>query len=306
MIENSCAVCGPGVHFKMLYAENFDLKYVDSELFSARKKPKGLHYRMAQCRQCGLVFSNPILDPSVLENLYEQSSFSYEEDLENAKESYKKILKKVCRRLNQREAFLEVGCSNGFLLESARELGFKDIRGIEPNKEAVKHAHESVRNFIHAGILKEGLYPEKKFDLICAFHLFDHLTDPNEFLTLCHRYLKEDGCLLFVHHNARALPAKFLKDRCPIIDIVHPYLYDKSTQRKIFMKNHFHKIEFFNVYDCYSLSYWVKLFPLSEQWKESFLQFLRALKIERFKIKFPVGNMGVVAQKCVNQDISKN
>lgn len=301
MIENSCAVCGSNIRFKTLYAENFDLKDIDSELFSARKKPKGLHYRIVRCEQCGLVFSNPILDQSVLESLYRHSSFGCEGDLENAKESYKKILKKVCRRLNQRDAFLEVGCSNGFLLESARELGFKEIRGIEPNEEAVKHANETVRNFIHAGILKEGLYSEKKFDLICAFHLFDHLTDPNEFLTLCRRYLKDDGYLLFVHHNVRALPSKFLKDSCPIIDIVHPYLYDKSTQSRIFMKNHFHRIEFFNVYDCYSLSYWVKLFPISERWKESFLQFLRALKIERFKIKFPVGNMGVLAQKCVNQ-----
>ena len=297
MIENSCAICGPGIHFKILYAQNFGLKNVDSELFSARKRPKGLHYQVVQCRQCGLVFSNPIFSQSALENIYRESSFSYEEDLESAKETYQKILKRVCRRLPQKEAFLEIGCSNGFTLESARELGFREIYGIEPNQEEVKHANETVRNFIQGGILKEGLYPEKKFDLICAFHVFDHLSDPNEFLTLCRHYLKEDGYLLFIHHNVKAFPAKLLRDRCPIIDVVHPYLYDKTTQRKILEKNHFYKIKFFNVYDCYSLNYWMKLFPLSERWKEIFLQFLRALKIERFKIKLPVGNMGVFAQK---------
>lgn len=298
MIETGCAICGPNVPYKILYPEKLNFKDFDSELFAARKTPKGLHYRIARCDQCNLVFSNPILPD--LEKFYQKSSFAFEPDLKNAKATYLKILKKVCKKLNQKKALLEIGCSNGFILEAAKELGFHEVFGIEPNEEAVRHAREDIKKNIHIGILKEGLYADRQFDLICAFHLFDHLSHPNDFLTLCHRYLKDDGYLLFVHHNVQSPFVKIFKDRSPVIDVVHPYLYEKTTQKKILEKNHFSVIKIFNVYDCYSLVYWTKLLPISDKQKQFFLNFLRSLKIDRFKMKIPVGNMGVVAQKWLN------
>ena len=43
---------------------------------------------------------------------------------------------------------MEIGCGNGFMLEEALRLGFKNAQGIEPSK-AIKFAREDIKKIFY-------------------------------------------------------------------------------------------------------------------------------------------------------------
>ena len=59
MKEINCAIC-QNSNYKILYKPNFDIKKVDYNIFSARRLPDKIHYRIVKCKKCGLIYSNPI------------------------------------------------------------------------------------------------------------------------------------------------------------------------------------------------------------------------------------------------------
>ena len=298
MVTVTCAICDKNNPYTVLYPENFNVERLDESIFSARRLPDRVHYRIVRCNGCGLIFSNPILELEKIEKLYKQSKMTYEEELEDLKETYGYYLKKFEKFFPSTENLLEIGCGNGFFLERALKLGFKNVYGVEPSKDAVNRAAvPAIKDKIVVDILKNGLFKHEFFDVICAFQVFDHISNPNEFLKICFNYLKKDGILFFINHNVSALPARILKSRCPIIDVEHIYLYDKNTQKRILEKNNFKVAEVFDVFNIYPIKYWLRMLPLPNVIQNFFLRLLKEIKIADKKFKLMAGNMGIVAQK---------
>ncbi len=94
MINQTCAICEKN-NYEVLYPENFDIKKINSRIFSARRLPDRMHYQMVQCKTCGLVYSTPILEYEKLEKLYKKSSKSYNKHLENLRETYGYYLREL-------------------------------------------------------------------------------------------------------------------------------------------------------------------------------------------------------------------
>ena len=63
LLDTTCANCLTDTHDKEVYAANFRLEDLNPEVFTARRRPDRLHYRMVTCRQCGLMRANPVLIP---------------------------------------------------------------------------------------------------------------------------------------------------------------------------------------------------------------------------------------------------
>lgn len=299
LIETKCAICQMSAADKELYPANFKPTDLTPEVFSARRLPDRLHYRIVRCQECGLVRSNPILKEEALSALYAKSRFTYEQESLFAADTYAhyfhQALLHIIRPLNEM-TLLEVGCGNGFFLEKARMLGLREIFGVEPSQHAVEQAGE-VKKRIHNGMFTSGLYPNEHFDIICVFQVFDHINQPNEFLSTCHRYLKRNGILLMINHNIGALTARLLGRKCPMIDIEHPFLYDKKTFRKILEKNQFNIVRLFDVDNCYPLSYWLKLAPLPNAFKSGLTKTIEKSFLAKLPVKMRLGNMGMIARK---------
>ena len=115
------------------------------------------------------------------------------------------------------------------MLEEAIRFGFRDVAGLEPSAAALSHANPEIRPKIRAEMLRPGLFPAQSFDVIALFQTFDHIPDPAAALDEFHRLLRPNGRVLFLQHNIRALSARILRERSPIIDIGHTYLYDPKT-----------------------------------------------------------------------------
>ena len=297
MHRTRCPISGEQDDATQIYAANFDTSLLSPAVFSARRLPDGIHYRIVRSNRSGLVRSDPIADTALVYELYAQSSFDYGEEVPWLKKTYGRYLDRVCALGCERGSLLDIGCGNGFFLECALESGFRDVRGIEPSHQAVDEAPRALRKRIVRDIMRPGIFGAQEFDAICMFHIFDHIPDPNELLFECLRILKPGGFILSLNHNVEAWSARLLGERSPIFDVEHTFLYSPATMQRIFLANGFKVIEQGNVWNSYSLVYLFHLVPLPPSLKSLGLQLLRALNLRRLPVTLPLGNIYLIARK---------
>src|SRR5258708_31051775 len=72
-----CAICGTLGNAVELYPPTYDESSFTDSVFSARRLPDSIHYRLVRCRKCGLVRSDPAADQASLSELYVRSSLDY-------------------------------------------------------------------------------------------------------------------------------------------------------------------------------------------------------------------------------------
>ena len=294
-----CAVCGKNTPTEILYKQNFKLKDINENIFSARRLPDGIHYRILKCLNCGLVFSSPILPEATLKRLYKESKVTYGEQISDLTKTYGIYLKELEKHEVKKGRFLEIGCGNGFLLTEAKKQGYREVYGVEPSREAIKKTPKKIRKNIKSNLFKNGLFPKNFFDVICFFQTFDHVSDPNKFLKSCLETLKPGGFVLAFNHNSSSFQALVLGEKSPIIDIEHTYLYNPKTMRIIFERNNFQVVSLRPSFNIYSLGYLIYLMPLPASIKKHSLSILRKLGISKLKFKLKIGNMVLFAKKLI-------
>lgn len=294
----ACAICGENTPFEVLYPANFQREHIGKDLFSARRSPDRCHYRMVRCRKCGLIFSNPILEENIIHQLYKESHLTYGQEIANLKKTYGNYLENIINFMPRRNNLLEIGCGNGFFLEEALNIGFKNVWGVEPSVDAVSKASRKIRPFIKINNFQPELFKNKYFDIICFFQTLDHIINPNIFLKDCFKILKKQGIIFCIVHNSGSVLAKILGEKTPILDIEHPYLYNKITLKKIFEKNNFEVVKVMDIANEYSLGYWTKILPFGIFFKNGVEKMIALFHLEKIKLKIKAGNIGVVARKA--------
>jgi len=91
---------------------------------------------------------------------------------------------------------LDVGSGFGFFLAAAKERGWKSY-GLEPLPASSIYARAKFGLEITTDTLRENTFPENYFDVITAFQVFEHLPDPQGYIHLLSRFLKEQGLFFF-------------------------------------------------------------------------------------------------------------
>jgi SAM-dependent methyltransferase len=277
-----------------LYKKNIPPGSFSQKVFSARRTPDKIHYRMVQCKKDGQVRSHPIIKPTLLYSLYKKSSFTYQNELPNLTNTYVKALLPTLEKVGKNAHILEVGCGNGFVLTDLFKKGYKNVYGIDPSIDAKKAADKHIGKRIKLGILKNHSYKRDSFDVICLFQTLDHIPNPAAFLNLCKSFLKPGGYLIAFNHNVESVSARLLGERSPIIDIEHIYLFSKITIRVLFENQGYDVIQIYNPWNTLSLSHLVHLLPLPSFIKNR-LQSVKSLT--NLSLTLPLGNLCIVGQK---------
>lgn len=297
LVKTACPICGDDAHDREVYAANFQPGDLDPEVFSARRMPDRLHYRMVRCAACGLLRSNPILPVEELSRLYRASHFTYQGEAEFTRKTYAHYLKRALRVKPQVASLMEVGCGSGFFLAEAQALGVRELHGVEPSEEAISHAPEGLRPAIRCALYGEETFAPDSFDAVCAFQVFDHVPDPAATLRACFKHLKPGGLALFINHDSGALTNRLLGERSPIVDVEHTALYDRRTMRRILEKTGFTVREVFRVKNTYPVNYWARLAPLPAGLKKAAVGWLAGSAVGRLPVGLYAGNLGAIATK---------
>jgi SAM-dependent methyltransferase len=290
-----CPICGSKDDYKVIIKENFKLKDININTFSARRLPDRLHFKIVKCNKCQLVRSNPVIDSDIITELYKNSILTYQDEITNLITTYYNYLKPVLGKMSFDDNILEIGCGNGFILNFLFELGYKNVFGIEPSNNAVKKANKNIVENIKVDIFKKNLFKKDYFKFIFSFQTFDHISDPNGFLEECYKILKKGGYMLSFNHDVNSFINRLLGVKSPIIDIEHTFLYSPSTIKKIFEKNKFVVIEIKSPTSIISLKHFFWLLPLPQNLKQKIIN-SKSLFLKK-NIKLKLGNLCILAQK---------
>jgi len=217
--------------------------------------------------------------PSNLDRYYESTEYiSHHQDSGSLKEKLYKFLQgfnlKYKRnilkdRLNFGTYILDYGCGAGEFLKYI-ENDYVTF-GLEPNKSA--------RNFARQKLSKTKIISEisdienNSLDAITLWHVFEHIDNQEEMITLFHNKLKVNGLLIIAVPNPTSDDAKRYKEFWAAYDVPrHIYHFSKKGM-EILMNNKDWKIK--KVKPLLLDSFYISM--LSEKYRKSSLHWLKGL-----------------------------
>jgi hypothetical protein len=88
-----------------------------------------------------------------------------------------------------------------------------------------------------------------------------------------------------------------LKNRSPIFDVEHTYLYSKKTMLKLLEQAGFESVQVKHYKNSYSLAYLLHLVPISRNVRKRILSSTFGDWLSKVRVTVPLGNMWAVATK---------
>lgn len=168
-------------------------------------------YNFSKCEKCGLIMQNPQPHFEDIEKRYDSNYCNYE--IENSDTFLNLMLLglkdvKLFERLeipkHQSGKFLDIGCATGALVEKFSKDGW-DSTGVELCKESAVWGRENRNINIIEKPIDECNFGIKKFDLIHASHLIEHLNKPDKFVSDVFNILAPGGLFACVTPNSSSL-----------------------------------------------------------------------------------------------------
>jgi SAM-dependent methyltransferase len=243
-----------------------------------------------------LLRSDPIADLD-LAHLYTQSTFDYASELQGLGNTYSKIVLQECRIENLKGGILEIGGGNGFFLEQMLKLGFENLVEIEPSLDAKQKSHPRISTNFMTVMFDNETPLEQEFGLAVSFHVLDHLRDPLGFLLAIKKNLRFEGEILLAVHNSKSISAKLLKNKSPIFDVEHTFLYDKKTLNLLLRQSGFRNVRVMSYWNTYSLAYLVQLLPISRKLRIWIANSKLSNLLNQIPLRVPLGNIYAVGTK---------
>jgi SAM-dependent methyltransferase len=238
-----------------------------------------------------------VLDSGLLADLYRASTFDYGDELDGLRSTYGAALDRVAAIAPANRALLDIGCGSGFVLSLALDRGWQTVRGVEPSADAINHAAIEIRPLIEPEMMRPGLFAAESFDAVTLFQVLDHMPDPLALLRESRRILKPGGVILAFNHNVSAYSARVLRERSPIIDIEHTYLYSPRTMKALFDAAGFVVESADPARNTYSAGYLLHLLPIPSKLKQAVLRRFKRTGLSRLQLTLPLGNLSLLARR---------
>ena len=205
-----------------------------------------------RCQACDLTFIDPMMTEEEEREFYKNFNkhvkargVTAEESLEDYHKASLAIAQErmgvVSKYFQNRPKVLEVGSSTGAFLSLLKEC---DTSAVEPADENREFSKQFVTGSAHASI--DDAPEDEQFDIICMFHVFEHIREPEAFLNRCKTLLKADGIILIeVPHIEDPLISIYnieaFKDF--LFQPMHPMIYSVPSLNYVFNRCGFRSTE---------------------------------------------------------------
>jgi 2-polyprenyl-3-methyl-5-hydroxy-6-metoxy-1,4-benzoquinol methylase len=144
-------------------------------------------------------------------------------------------VRRMQRRFVRSGKWLDVGCSAGFVVKAASDLGF-DAYGIELEPAAVRWASD-VLNLanVRCGLLEEQRYESSSFDVISLYDVIEHVPDLNRLLDELYRILAPGGIIeIRTPDLGHWRTPRELSEWKEVKPSEHLYYFNSATLQKLF------------------------------------------------------------------------
>ncbi len=205
------------------------------EAFRCTSPGYGRHHTIVQCKQCGLVYTNPRLDGSTILDSYEAVEDPlYLEERDGRVLTFERHLRPLEKLHAPPGKLLDVGAYTGVFVEIAAQHGW-EAWGVEPSHWAVEQASAQGLHMIEGTLATCGL-ADASVDVVTMWDVIEHLTDPFAEVQEAQRLLKPGGLLVVHTMDIDSLFAKVMGGRWPWLMEMHVYYFSQRTLQAMLTK----------------------------------------------------------------------
>lgn len=239
----NCPCCGHD-DFEVVFESNMKADDVREVVETVYMIPGDKHGRHVRCRNCHLIYVNPIEKTSRINRAYSQRKSTDACIMRRMRlRASRSQLELVDQRILHRNGLnlLDVGCGEGFFLSNASRAGYS-VRGIELSEDAAEYARREFGLDVEAKPFEELHLPESQFDAVTLWQVLEHVPHPLAILREAHRILKPGGLLAVSTPDIGGAPARILGRRWWNIRMVHINQFTTHTMTTLLRKAGFRDI----------------------------------------------------------------
>jgi 2-polyprenyl-3-methyl-5-hydroxy-6-metoxy-1,4-benzoquinol methylase len=265
-LENKpCGVCGSSQSTHLFEARDYIYGNAGS-------------WPVAQCANCGVVFMNPRIPPAAIGPFYPKTYYTNSGET-RVNDSFRdrlkyylirrcygyppvgqtsiliRIIGTLLRPLASRMGtfqhnirhvpggrVLDVGCGNGWCLDTYKRLGWQTY-GTEMGPDSAKLAQEAGHN-VFLGELKDARYPDNSFDVLTLWDALEHIHNPAETIAELNRVCRPGGWIYIYVPNYGSGYARRFRDRWFMFTApLHYYHYTAESLTLLLNKEGFNQVE---------------------------------------------------------------
>jgi len=216
---HSCKLCG-SESTKLIY--DFASDYITGDTF-----------QVWQCQNCALAFTFPI--PDDLSRYYPANYRRYNPLILNIlKFFYRQRAKKWSNTFETPGIAFEMGCGDGFMLNTLRELGWQVIGSERTIQSAYFASHKLEIPIFVGGI--ECIHPAPLFNLVFLFQVLEHLDDPVGSLKQLSGFLKPNGKLIISVPNFAGWQSKISREKWFHLDVPRHLYHFSPASLEIYLQ----------------------------------------------------------------------
>ena len=227
-----CRLCGAddfSVRFPSTMSEG-NGHPADPEHFRCTTLSYGEHFRIVQCRQCRLVYTNPRRRPSSILSDYEEVvDERYLAECDARRATFHRNIRPLEQMIPDRNGhrLLDVGAHIGVFVEVAQERGWQAV-GVEPSRWAVEQGRQRGLRMIQ-GTLRDAELDSASFDVVTMWDVVEHLLDPLADIGEVARVLKPGGVFCVHTIDIDSWFARLMGRRWPWLVEMHNTFFSPQT-----------------------------------------------------------------------------
>ena len=186
-------------------------------------------FEIVECDDCHLLYTTPRPAADEIGKYYQSENYySHQEN----KKGFIPRLYEAIKKVNIKHKFevatndlklesggkmLEIGCGVGDFLHYAEQQGW-ECYGAEPSEDAVKILQTKTKIKVVKPEQIEN-FPDASFDLICMWHVLEHVADLKWQIAQLKRLLKPNGRIVIALPNYKSYDAQYYNDKWAAYDV---------------------------------------------------------------------------------------
>jgi len=265
--------------------------------YACTSRLHGRFFQVVECTNCHLRTLFPLPPAATIIDAYASVTDENYFVIEPARTTaFTKLLQRLEKDVPPPAKLLDIGCYTGLFPYLAQQRGY-EAYGIEPSAWASAIAQRRLPpGRIHHGCLDTANVATASFDLISAWDVIEHVTDPKKEIELMADLLKPGGWLVMSTMASDALLVKILGARWPWYMPMHVFYFTPTTLRPMLQGAGLHprQPELYPHYTTIQYLCW-KLEPMFGSLARMAAQGARKLHLEQRVIKVDLRDFFLIA-----------